>query len=184
MKRRAFLAAFAGTGFATTLLPGVLWAQMQQGTKVVTAEMVREAARLAGLDLTDAEAQDLTSSLSSLARGAEGIDRRTLTNASPLPIHFDPRPHGVAIAPPPRGSMFRIEAPPAAKRPARELTQRSTLCRVQGYFFLNWYTRPTLNRLSAQLSPSSLMNTWSNPARTNIGSRTRTSIPRPICIPR
>ena len=118
MKRRAFLAAFAGTGFATTLLPGVLWAQMQQGTKVVTAEMVREAARLAGLELTDADAQDLTASLSSLARGAEGIDRRTLTNASPLPIHFDPRPHGVAIPPPPREPLFRIEAPPAGRRPA------------------------------------------------------------------
>jgi Asp-tRNA(Asn)/Glu-tRNA(Gln) amidotransferase A subunit family amidase len=118
MKRRAFLAAFAGTGFATTLLPGVLWAQMQQGTKVVTAEMVREAARLAGLELTEADAQDLTASLSSLARGAEGIDRRTLTNASPLPIHFDPRPHGVAIPPPPREPLFRIEAPPAGRRPA------------------------------------------------------------------
>jgi len=95
--RRAFLAAFASTGIASTLLPGVLWAQMQPGTKVVTVEMVREAAKLAGTELTDAEAADLTSSLSSLARGAEGIDRKTLSNASPLPIHFDPRPHGVKI---------------------------------------------------------------------------------------
>ena len=106
--RRAFLAALAGSGLAGTLLPGVLWAQMQQGTKVVTLEMVRESAKLAGLDLTDAEAQDLTASLSSLARGAEGIDRRTLTNATPLPMHFDPRPHGVKIPSPPRSPMFRV----------------------------------------------------------------------------
>ena len=113
--RRAFLAALAGSGLAGTLLPGVLWAQMQQGTKVVTLEMVRESAKLAGLDLTDAEAQDLTASLSSLARGAEGIDRRTLTNATPLPVHFDPRPHGVKIPSPPRSPMFRVQpATPAA----------------------------------------------------------------------
>lgn len=116
--RRAFLAAFAATGAASTLLPGVLWAQMQQGTKVVTVEMVREAAKLAGFELTDADAADLTSSLSSLARGAEGIDRRTLTNASPLPMHFDPRPHGVKIPTPPAAPLFRIEPAPLFKKPA------------------------------------------------------------------
>ena len=117
--RRAFLAAFASTGVASTLLPGVLWAQMQQGTKVVTVEMVREAAKLAGTELTDAEAADLTSSLSSLARGAEGIDRRTLTNGSPLPIHFDPRPHGVKIPAPPTAPLFRIEPAPAIRKPEK-----------------------------------------------------------------
>jgi Asp-tRNA(Asn)/Glu-tRNA(Gln) amidotransferase A subunit family amidase len=116
--RRAFLAVFATTSFATTLLPGVLWAQMQQGTKVVTAEMVREAAKLAGLELTDAEAADLTSSLSSLARGAEGIGRKSLTNASPLPLHFDPRPHGVTIPAPPSVPLFRTGPAPAVKKPA------------------------------------------------------------------
>ena len=113
--RRAFLAVFATSSFGTTLLPGVLWAQMQPGTKVVTAEMVREAAKLAGLEITDADAADLSSSLSSLARGAEGIARKTLTNASPLPIHFDPRPHGVKIPAAPTAPLFRIE-PPACVR--------------------------------------------------------------------
>jgi Asp-tRNA(Asn)/Glu-tRNA(Gln) amidotransferase A subunit family amidase len=116
--RRTFLAAFAGTSFATTLLPGVLWAQMQQGTKVVTVEMVRESAKLAGFDLTDAEAQDLTASLSSLARGAEGIDKKTLTNFSPLPIHFDPRPPAVSIPPPPDAPLFRTDPAPLLKKPA------------------------------------------------------------------
>lgn len=116
--RRAFLSVFATTSFATTLLPGVLWAQMQQGTKVVTSEMVREAAKLAGLEITDADAADLTSSLSSLARGAEGIGKKALTNASPLPIHFDPRPHGVKIPPPPSAPLFRTEPAPPVRRPA------------------------------------------------------------------
>src|SRR5262245_15504441 len=114
--RRAFLTVFASAGLTSTLLPGVLWAQMQQGTKPVTLEMVREAAKLAGLNFSDEESQDLASSLSSLARGAEGIDKPTLTNASPLPIHFDPRPPGIPLSPPP-AAVFRSEPSPRVTRP-------------------------------------------------------------------
>jgi hypothetical protein len=114
--RRAFLMVFASAGLTSTLLPGVLWAQMQQGTKPVTREMVREAARLAGLNFSDEESQELAASLSSLARGAEGIDKPTLTNASPLPIHFDPRPPGIPLTPLP-SAVFRIEAAPRVTRP-------------------------------------------------------------------
>ncbi len=117
MDRRTFVAAFAGTGLSSTLFPGVLWAQIQPGTRTITLEMVRESARLAGLPWTDEECEELRDSLSSLARGADGIDKATLTNASPLPIHFDPRPPG--IAPPAQPSpVFRIEAAPNVRRPA------------------------------------------------------------------
>jgi len=117
MQRRDFLNYCRSAGLATTLFPGVLWAQIQPGTKKITLEMVRESARLAGLDWTDADCQDVTDSLSSLARGAEGINKSTLTNASPLPIHFNPNPFGVA---PPKASapVFRIEPAPQVKRPA------------------------------------------------------------------
>ena len=114
--RRAFLACFAATGLSQTLLPGVLWAQMQPGTKTVTLDMVRESARLVGLEWTDAECQDLVDSLSSLARGAEGIDKPTLTNASPLPIHFDPNAPGMAPRPVP-APVFRVEPAPRLRRP-------------------------------------------------------------------
>jgi len=116
LDRRALLAFFATTGFGHTLLPGVLWAQMQPGTKKVTLEMVRESARLAGLEWTDEECLDLVDSLSSLARGAEGIDKPTLTNASPLPMHFDPNPPGVAPRPLPPAA-FRVEPVPRVRRP-------------------------------------------------------------------
>lgn len=115
--RRAFLSLFAATGLSTTLLPGVLWAQMQSGTKVVSLDMVRESARLAGLEWTDDECQELVSSLSSLARGAEAIDKPTLSNASPLPVHFDPRPPGGPMRPAP-ARVFRAAAVPAVRRPA------------------------------------------------------------------
>ncbi len=96
LDRRTIIAFFAATGAANTLLPGALWAQIQPGTRKLTIEMVREAARLAGLNWTDQECQELLDSLSSFSRHAEGIDKPTLTNASPLPIHFDPRPPGLA----------------------------------------------------------------------------------------
>jgi Asp-tRNA(Asn)/Glu-tRNA(Gln) amidotransferase A subunit family amidase len=114
--RRAFLALFASTGLSTTLLPGVLWAQIQQGTRTITVGMVRGAAELAGVPMTDDEAADLASSLSSLSKHAEQIDKTTLTNASPLPLHFDPRPPGVALPPLPRAA-FRIEPAPPVSRP-------------------------------------------------------------------
>ena len=115
--RRAFLALLTSAGAGSTLLPGVLWAQMQPGTKPVTLEMVRESARLAGLNWTDEECADLIESLSSLARGAEGIDKPSLTNASPLPVHFDPRPPGLAWTPPPPAT-FDVEPAPALRRPS------------------------------------------------------------------
>jgi Asp-tRNA(Asn)/Glu-tRNA(Gln) amidotransferase A subunit family amidase len=115
--RRAFLAVFASAGLSTTLLPGILWAQIRPGTRTISTGMVREAARLAGLSLTDEESADLASSLSSLSRHAEEIDKPALTNASPLPLHFDPRPPGVTLPPPPP-DVFRLEAAPAVRRPA------------------------------------------------------------------
>jgi Asp-tRNA(Asn)/Glu-tRNA(Gln) amidotransferase A subunit family amidase len=114
--RRAFLAVCATAGLASTVLPGILWAQIQPGTRTITLEMIRESARLAGLTLSDAEAQDLAASLSSLSKHAEQIDKATLTNASPLPLHFDPRPPGIDIAPLP-ARAFRTAAAPAVRRP-------------------------------------------------------------------
>ena len=116
LDRRTILAFFAATGAANGLLPGALWAQIQPGTRKLTVEMVREAARLAGLTWTDQECQELLDSLSSFSRHAEGIDKATLTNASPLPIHFDPRPHGIAQPPLPPAA-FRLDAPPRLRRP-------------------------------------------------------------------
>jgi len=53
--RRAFLSVFAATGLSSTLMPGLVWAQIQPGTKSISVEMVREAARLAGLTFSDEE---------------------------------------------------------------------------------------------------------------------------------
>src|SRR5713226_4362068 len=52
--RRRFLTAFSGLGLGGTLLPGVLWAQVQQtAAQRITPEMLRGALDIAGLTFTD-----------------------------------------------------------------------------------------------------------------------------------
>jgi Asp-tRNA(Asn)/Glu-tRNA(Gln) amidotransferase A subunit family amidase len=116
MDRRALLAFFATTGFANGLLPRTLWAQIQPGTRKLSVEMVREAARLAGYSWTDEECMELLDALSSFSRHADAIDKATLSNASPLPFHFDPRPPGIPQRPLPPPA-FRIEQSPRLRRP-------------------------------------------------------------------
>jgi Asp-tRNA(Asn)/Glu-tRNA(Gln) amidotransferase A subunit family amidase len=115
--RRTLLAFFAATGAANALLPGTLWAQIQPGTRTISIDMVREAARLAGLSWTDDQCKEVVDSLASFSKHAEGIDKATLANASPLPIHFDPRPPGLpirAVGP----AVFRLDPAPRVQRPA------------------------------------------------------------------
>ena len=48
-KRRRFLACFSGMGLGATLLPGVLWAQVQDAP-AITAEMLKSALALANAE--------------------------------------------------------------------------------------------------------------------------------------
>lgn len=115
--RRAFLGYCAAAGLSSTIFPAALLAQIRPGTKSVAVATIREAARLSGLDWSDAECEDVATSLSSLAAAVDLIDKDRLTNASPLPFHFDPRPPGVAT-PLPSGAT-RLPAPPRVRRPGR-----------------------------------------------------------------
>ncbi len=115
--RRTFLGYCAFAGIASTLFPESLLAQIRPGTAVLDVTTIREAARLAGLTWTDAECRDVADSLSSLLASAARIGKNDLTNASPLPFQFDPRPPGTAT-PLPSGST-RLPAAPRVRRPAR-----------------------------------------------------------------
>jgi Asp-tRNA(Asn)/Glu-tRNA(Gln) amidotransferase A subunit family amidase len=117
-RRRAFLACFAGTGLATTLMPGVLWARLQDGAvQRITPDMVREAARVAGLELTDAEQQGMLEPLNRILSVAGDLHREPPVNSAPSPIHFDPRVPGEPLVPPP--ARFRTSRPSRVSRPAR-----------------------------------------------------------------
>ena len=114
--RRAFLRSIGVTGLSAPLFPRALEAQIQAGTMAVPVETIRAAAQLAGLTWTDEECGQLTDALSRMAKGAEGIDRRSLTNASPLPVHFNPRPPGVQLEVSP--AAFRLAPRPQPPKPA------------------------------------------------------------------
>src|SRR5687768_9035016 len=54
--RRAFVNYFTGIGLGTTLLPGVLWARLQQQQEDrITKQMIKEAEALVGLEFSEAE---------------------------------------------------------------------------------------------------------------------------------
>lgn len=55
-QRRQFIEYFALIGLSSSLLPGVLWAKLQeQKTQKITAAMLREAEEISGLHFTDAQ---------------------------------------------------------------------------------------------------------------------------------
>jgi Asp-tRNA(Asn)/Glu-tRNA(Gln) amidotransferase A subunit family amidase len=113
-RRRDFLAYFSSIGLASTLFPGALWARMQ-ADGALTRESIREAARLAGLDFTDAEQEAMLEGVTkNLARFRE-IRGNALGNEVPLPLYFNPRVPGETA---PSSVDFRPSAPPALERPA------------------------------------------------------------------
>jgi hypothetical protein len=60
--RRRFLAYCSGAGLSSTLLPGVLWTQLEaQQAPRITVEMLKAAERIAGLEFTDAQRELLLS---------------------------------------------------------------------------------------------------------------------------
>jgi hypothetical protein len=63
--RRAFLGYFAYAGIAPSLFPAALLARIRPGTAVIEVATIREAARLAGMNWTDAECREVAGALSS-----------------------------------------------------------------------------------------------------------------------
>ena len=54
--RRRFMTHFAGIGLGSTLVPGVLWARMQDAqTDRITLAMVTDALKLSGLEVSEAD---------------------------------------------------------------------------------------------------------------------------------
>ena len=58
--RRRFLAAFSSIGLGGTLLPGVLWAQLQQsGEQRITQPMLADALALSGITCTEEQQRSM-----------------------------------------------------------------------------------------------------------------------------
>ncbi len=72
--RRLFITNFSAAGLGSTLLPGLLWARMQeQGAQRITAAMLKDALAIAGLEFTEQEQEQLVNGLNQNLERYENI---------------------------------------------------------------------------------------------------------------
>src|SRR5260221_1374791 len=115
--RRRFMAYFASVGLGSTLAPGVVWARMQDaGSKTITLEMVTEAMKLSGIELTEAERKAMVDSANQNLKRYEEVRAIHIPNDVSPPFHFSPIVPGLTVNR--KALPFVLSAPPAVKRPA------------------------------------------------------------------
>ena len=108
--RRRFLQFFSASGLAGTLFPGVLWARWQQEPESpITAEMIAEAEKIAGLELNDQEREMMRGGLARNLEAFEKIRQLQIPNEVPPALVFEPVMPGVQAS------------PATAQRPLREI---------------------------------------------------------------
>ncbi len=96
--RRRFLSHFAGLGLGSTLLPGVLWGQLQQAaTSQITAEMLKAAVAVAGLTLDDEEQKAMLDTVNRNLAGFEEVRNLKIPNNVSPPFHFSPLTPGMKV---------------------------------------------------------------------------------------
>jgi Asp-tRNA(Asn)/Glu-tRNA(Gln) amidotransferase A subunit family amidase len=115
--RRRFMAHFAGIGLGTTLVPGVLWARMQDaGTSRVTHAMVTDALQLSGIDLSDEERKAMVDAANTNLERYEELRKIHIPNDVSPPFHFSPIVPGLVVDK--TRLPFRLSKPLAVKRPS------------------------------------------------------------------
>jgi Asp-tRNA(Asn)/Glu-tRNA(Gln) amidotransferase A subunit family amidase len=115
--RRRFISTFAGMGLGGTLLPGVLWAEMQQaGADRITPEMVGHALKLSGIEMTDAERDALVRTANQNLTRFEEFRQIDIPNDVSPAFHFSSLVPGIEVDKTRR--PFRLSAAPAVRRPA------------------------------------------------------------------
>ncbi len=125
--RRAFLAAFSTLGLGGTLLPGVLWAEVQrsstgnaqpdgaQQAPEITPQMVEAAEQIAGISLTPAQRQRVIRTLQQNRNTYEQL-RKVPLDMSVFPaIVFDPVPPGEHLPARKEERMVRSRVPVMAR---------------------------------------------------------------------
>ncbi len=99
LDRRAFMAFFSTTSLAGTLFPGVLWAHVQQRGQLpdptITTEMIAEAEKIAGLELTEEERDQMRRGLDRNAAAYEDLRALDIPNEVPPALLFEPVMPGV-----------------------------------------------------------------------------------------
>src|SRR5262249_25433978 len=115
--RRAFMASFAGLGLGSTLAPGIVWARMQDaGAQAITLEMLTDALRLSGIDLTEEDPKAILDTANRNLTQYREIRAIHIPNDVSPPFHFSPIVPGMRVDK--ARQPFRLSAAPQIKRPA------------------------------------------------------------------
>jgi Asp-tRNA(Asn)/Glu-tRNA(Gln) amidotransferase A subunit family amidase len=112
LDRRAFVGFFSSIGLGGTLLPGVLWAQAQQ-EGAVTAAVIAEAEKIAGLEFTAEEREEMVRGLNQNARAWADLHEVGLDNAVVPAVQFDPLLPGATMPMDRRPARWSEDARPA-----------------------------------------------------------------------
>lgn len=113
--RRRFLAAFSTAGVASTLLPGVLWAKMQeQGTEKVTMAMLNDALAISGLDFSEEDKKQILDNLN--PNRYDELRKVTIDDTVAPPLYYSPLVPGTRLDRTAR--PIRMSKPSGVKRPA------------------------------------------------------------------
>jgi Asp-tRNA(Asn)/Glu-tRNA(Gln) amidotransferase A subunit family amidase len=91
LARRSFLAYFSGLGLSATVLPGVLWAKMQDDDLTrITKEILQDAEQIAGLEFTDQERELMVDGLNGHLKSYEKLREVRLDNSVAPALQFNP----------------------------------------------------------------------------------------------
>jgi Asp-tRNA(Asn)/Glu-tRNA(Gln) amidotransferase A subunit family amidase len=114
--RRSFLAYFSSLGLSSTLLPGVLWAKVEeQKPERISKEMLRAAASVAGVQFTEPQFDRMLKEVNENLSKYEEIRKVELDNSVAPPLYFNPIVPGMKIERTKRA--FRMSEAPKLSRP-------------------------------------------------------------------
>ena len=115
--RRAFMAYFSSIGLGSTLLPGVLWGQLQQQQQgpAITPEMIASAEEIAGVKFSDEERQAMVRNLQGARTAIDNLHKEPLDMSIFPAIVFDPVPPGKELAKKTKAATVRSKVPVMAR---------------------------------------------------------------------
>ena len=114
--RRRFMGHFAAIGLGSTLVPGIIWARMQDaGEERITLEMATDALKLSGIELSESDLEDLVDAANENLENYEERRKVHIPNDVSPPFHFSSLAPGIEVDKTRR--PFRLSDVPAVKRP-------------------------------------------------------------------
>jgi Asp-tRNA(Asn)/Glu-tRNA(Gln) amidotransferase A subunit family amidase len=96
--RRRFLGFFSGLGLGGTLLPGVLWAQIQQdAAQTITQPMLQDALALSGLTFSEEDQKAMLQAVNQNLNRYEDVRKIHIPNDVAPPFYFSPIVPGMKV---------------------------------------------------------------------------------------